>query len=111
MVSDSIPSKPRFTAETVDGHPVRGKVEVIRGLFGSTTETHELASENVVTKGFLDANYSIYVTPETETNITFETRHFRASALMWVLAIVVVIGVIASLSVVLFNNTPPTAGQ
>lgn len=97
MVSDSIPSKPRFRAEAVNGGPVSGKIDIHRGLFGGSAEHHDLNERNVVTKGFWDANYSIYVTPDTDTKITFETRHFRASMLVWVLLIVVAMGLIAGL--------------
>lgn len=106
MVSDSIPATPRFRANTVDGNPATGKIEVIRGLFGGNAETHNLAAENTVTKGFWDANYSVYVTPDKDTKITFETRHVRSSILVWVLIAVLAIGLVSGLAAVLSASPP-----
>lgn len=105
MVSDSIPATPSFHAEGLDGNAPSGRIEVMRGLFGSSTESHALGATNTVTKGFWDANYSVYVTPDTDTKITFETRHVRASILFWILLAVVVVGLVSGLTA--FLSMPP----
>lgn len=107
MVSDSIPATPRFRAETSDGSSISGKIEVVRGLFGSTSELQDLGAENTVIKGFWDANYSVYVTPDRDTTITFETRHVRSSLLVWVLLAVLAIGLVSGLAA--FMSAPPSS--
>lgn len=97
IVSSSIPGRVLFRAAPTDGAPPAGKVEVRRGLFGNRVEEHKLVYDNHLKKGFLDAVYSVHVTPERQTRITFKTRHFRAKYLLMVLGLVLVVAVVAAL--------------
>ena len=94
LFSDSIPQQVRFSAALADGGaPVSGDVEVAgsRWLFGKPAVHQPLTAENVVHKGWLDTNFSIYVTPDQDTRVTLHTRHFTSRMLVWVLAAVVVL--------------------
>ena len=73
-VFDSRPRRIRFKAECEDGSPA-GTVEVqgSRWIFVTPPVTQPLEAENVCTKRFWDSLYAIYVTPETDTTITFDT--------------------------------------
>ncbi|MDP6709175.1 MAG: hypothetical protein QF893_22775 [Alphaproteobacteria bacterium] len=98
LVFDSIPQLVRFSAEPAAGAgPVAGKVEVVgsRWLFRKPPETHELGAENVFQKGFLDSFYSVYVTPEQETRISFDSSHFRVKYLIYALGIVVILAAVS----------------
>ena len=88
-----MPQDVRFTAEPADAG---GEVEVIssRWLFRKQAVRHPLRGSNSFAKGFGDTNYEIYVTPEQDVTIAFETRHFSAKALYRVLGAVIALGVL-----------------
>lgn len=100
LFSDSMPQTVRFTAEPVSGDgPVSGQVEVAGShwLFPKPVVTHDLAAENALPKGMWDTRYSIYVTPDQDTKVTFQTRHFTAG----LLAVVVGVAIAAAVGSVL----------
>jgi len=92
LFSSSVPGQPQFEATPTRGEEITGKVEVIRS---GGTETFPLSRQNSVEKGFWDANYKIYVTPDQDCEIEFQTRHFRAETLFIILALVVLFSGIA----------------
>ncbi len=98
MLFDSIPQKVGFTAEPVaEGGSLSGTVEVqgSRWLFRKPPSPHALAAENVFDKSMWDSRYAIYVTPDEDVRIRFETRHVRAKLLFLALGGVVVAAVAA----------------
>lgn len=88
LFSSSVPGQPQFNATPIEGEDLTGKVEVVRS---GGTETVPLSSRNMVEKGFWDVNYKIYVTPDQDCEIEFQTRHFRAETLFVILALVVLL--------------------
>ncbi len=106
LLSDSIPQTVRFTARRVDcGGPPEGTVEIsrIRWFVRQPTEIRPLEPDQAIPKGFADVDYAIDVTPQADTEIVFQTRHFRMSALIWVLVAVVVLSVVSALVVPLLR--------
>jgi hypothetical protein len=88
----------RFTAKTSSGKPPTGKVETsIRSFLTSYEIKYPLATEHKFRKRMATTNYQIYVTPDEDTTITFQTRHFQAHQLFWVFGLVVVLGVLSAL--------------
>lgn len=98
ILSDSLPQSVRFTAEPLKGagEPT-GLVEVERSrLFaGRRTEQHPLQARNTLQKGMFDVVYSVFVTPDEDTKIAFQSRHFRSRWLIWVLVLVLAAGIAA----------------
>lgn len=102
MLSDSIPQTVRFTARRVDGGgPPGGTVEIsrIRWFVRQPTEIRPLEPDQAIPKGFADVDYAIDVTPRADTEIVFQSRHFRMSALVWVIAAVIVLAAISAVVV------------
>lgn len=98
LFSSSIPGQVRFRAEGADGAPPAGKVELAkRRWFDWTSEEFDLHPRNVFDKGVSDADYRLYVTPDSDTRITFETRHFRAEYLFRIIVALLVLGVLSPL--------------
>ena len=96
LFSDSIPATVRFTAKADGQGPLGGTVEMHRQRwFQWHRSTHELRARNAFDKGFADGDYRIFVTPDQDCTITFETRHFRAETFFWVLAAILILGLIA----------------
>ena len=94
LLFDSIPQIVRFAAEPTDGQgAVGGTVEVAgsKWLFSKPVATRPLAAENAVEKGFWDTFYSIYVTPDRDVTIRFESKHFHIKYLVYALIGVVVL--------------------
>ena len=103
IFSSSIPGSPRFSAEAVDGGEVSGTVRVSRRRwFVWQHEDHPLHARNVFDKGFADADYRISVTPDKDTKVTFETRHMRTEIFIYILAAVVILGVVAGSTAFMF---------
>lgn len=100
ILSDSIPQAVRFTAVPVqgDGGPA-GCIEVERSmlLIAGRKEEHQLQSENALRKGMFDTAYAVFVTPDEDTRIVFQSRHFTKRWLIWALAIALAAGVAAGL--------------
>ncbi len=97
IFSSPIPGQTRFTAEPTSGEDLTGSVELVRRRwFNFETETFPLQHQNSFDKGFADADYRIYVTPDQDCRIAFETRHFRAGTLFGLLIGLMVFGIIAS---------------
>ena len=97
LVSSSMAGRVLFRAAPTDGAPPAGKVEVRGGMFGTRREEHPLVYDNNLRKRFTDNIYSVWVTPERQTRITFKTRHFRAHLLAIALVLLIVAGVTAAL--------------
>ncbi|MEM7056863.1 MAG: hypothetical protein AAF557_04695 [Pseudomonadota bacterium] len=111
VFSSSIPGTPRFKAGAVDGGEVTGKVEVARRRwFEWQRENVDLHPRNVFEKGFSDADYRIYVTPDRDTRIIFETRHMRAELYFRILAAVLILGLISGVTAWIFAD-PATPSQ
>jgi len=103
IFSSSIPGTTRFRAETPDGAPPEGEVELAtRRWFSWTRTKHPLAARNVFEKGFADSDYRVYVTPNTDCRIEFDTRHMRAELYFKILAGILILGVIAGTAAFLF---------
>ncbi|MEL7154239.1 MAG: hypothetical protein AAFN51_10715 [Pseudomonadota bacterium] len=97
IFSSSIPGQTRFTAEPTDGGELTGTVELVRRRwFQFETETFPLQHQNSFDKGFADADYRIYVTPDQDCRIMFETRHFRAGTLFGLLIGLMIFGIVAA---------------
>jgi len=86
LFSSSVPGQPQFDATPIKGEDLSGKIEVVRS---GGTYFFPLSRHNICEKGFLDANYKIYVTPDQDCEIAFQTRHFRAETLFIILALAV----------------------
>lgn len=111
IFSGSIPTTVRFRAAALDDAPVSGVVELFRRQWLDPETTHHpLGGRNVFSKGFSDADFRIYVTPDCDCRITFETRHFRAETFFRILAGVLVLGALAA-GTALFLAEPPTPAQ
>ena len=104
IFSSSIPGQTRFTAEAANGQDLTGTVELVRRKwFQFETEIFPLRHHNRFDKGFSDADYRLYVTPDQACRIEFETRHFRAEILFKLLAGLVCLGLLSGLVPLLFR--------
>ena len=65
----------------------------IRRWFTARTTEYPLQAENTLQKGMFDASYQIYVTPNEDTTLRFQSRHLQAHHLKW--AFVALIGLAA----------------
>ena len=111
LYSSSIPGSPRFRAEALDGGAPSGTVEVARRRwFAWHRDHHPLHQRNVFEKGFSDGDYRIYVTPDQDCRITFETRHFRAEIFFRILAGVLILGVLSAITAFIFANPGGPSG-
>ncbi len=110
IFSSSIPGKARFRVETADGSPPKGRVELARRRWFTWHRTeHPLEAHHGFDKGFADSDYRIYVMPETDCRIVFETRHFRAETYFRILGGVLAMGIIAAIaSFVFFEPGSPS---
>ena len=101
IFSDSVPQTVRFTAETTDGCPVGGAVEIVRRPWFITkpVEHHPLLARQSFPKGFTDVDYAIYVTPDTDTRVTFQSRHLQRRTLFRILGGLVIFGLLSALVV------------
>ena len=100
IFSDSIPQQVRFVASPlVAGEPVGGTVEVVRRHWfaKAPAETFPLRSEQAFNKRFADIDYAIFVTPESDVRIAFQSRHFERSTLFAILGVVAALGVLGAL--------------
>jgi hypothetical protein len=100
IFSDSIPQKVRFVAKPlVAGEPVGGTVEVVRWHWFARApiETFPLRTEQAFDKRFADIDYAIFVTPESDVRIAFQSRHFERTTLFVILGVVVILGVLGAL--------------
>ena len=98
IFSSSIPGTVRFAAKTQDGDAVSGSVELARRRWLDWHRTHHpLYPHNVFDKGFSDTDYRIYVTPDQDCRVTFQTRHLRAEAYFVALAVLLGLGLAAGL--------------
>lgn len=108
IFSSSIPGQARFASESNEGGPVSGTVDLVRRRwFKFQTETFPLRPENRFDKGFADADYRIYVTPDQDCTIRFETRHFRAGTLFSLLIGLMIFGIVAAATSLFLMTGPP----
>ena len=56
-----------------------------------------LRSEQAFSKRFADIDYAMFVTPESDVRIAFQSRHFERSALFAILGVVAVLGAFGAL--------------
>ena len=82
-----------------------GTVERIgsRWIFGRTVETIPLGPEVAVTKGYWDTFFEIYVTSDRGVTVRVDPPSMRGRALIWGLAALVTIAVIAILAFASFG--------
>jgi hypothetical protein len=75
-----------------DAVPAGGKVERIgwRWILGRNRSATPLESRNVVTKGYWDTFFEIYVTPEHDTVVTIARPRLARRLLIGTLAIAVI---------------------
>ncbi len=112
VFSSSIPGTVRFNAGAPDGQEVTGTVELARRRWFSWIRTsHPLHARNVFDKGYTDTDYRIYVTPDRDCEITFETRHLRAEYYFRFLAAFLILGLIAAITAFVMTLPPPPAGN
>ncbi len=106
LFSSSIPGQVRFTAEPTDGEELSGKIELHRrSWFSWKEQDFPLNGRNVLEKGFGDADYRVFITPDQDCKVTFETRHFRAETYFVILGCVLGLGVVAGLTAFIFAPT------
>ena len=105
VYSSSISGSPRFTAETLDGNEVSGTVEIARKRwFTWHRDMRDLQARNVFDKGISDGDYRIFVTPDHDTRIKFETRHFRAEIFFKIFAGIIILGLISASAAWIFAD-------
>jgi hypothetical protein len=100
IFSDSIPQQVRFAAiPLVAGAPVGGTVEVDRWHWFAKApgETFPLRTEQAFNKRFADIDYAVFVTPDSDVRIAFQSRHFERNTLFAILGVVLVLGVLGAL--------------
>lgn len=108
LYSSSMSGNIRFTAEGTNGDTPEGKVElVISRWFKTVHQDHPLLPGNVFDKGFADWNYKIYVTPQNDCSIQFETRHFRFETMWVAFAVVLLLGILAPVIMMIISNSGP----
>jgi hypothetical protein len=96
LYSDSIPTTIKFRAEPLAGNqPVTGQIEVSgsKWLFAKPSTFQPLEANNGVPKGMWDTNFSLYVTPDQDCQITFDSRHLGAKLLFIIIGIVLLLGI------------------
>ena len=107
LLFDAIPQIVRFTAEPADGQGTAGGTVEVAGskwLFSKPVVTRPLEARNAIEKGFWDTFYSIYVTPDRDVTIRFESRHFHIKYLLWALMVVVILAAISAIAVPLLSS-------
>ena len=99
------PGQVRFRAEAVNGGALTGKVELARRRwFTWERDEFDLHARNVFDKGVTDSDYRIFVTPDQDARITFETRHFRAEYLWKIILGLLVLAVLSPLVAMLISK-------
>lgn len=91
LLSDSIPSSPRFHARPSSDGELSGTIEVVRP---GKTEVHPLEPDNTLSKGFWDFHYSIYVTPDQDCELEFKTSHFSGKILIIIILAILVVSLL-----------------
>lgn len=102
LFSDSLPQTIRFTARPADSDdPPAGTVEVSRRRWfvPQPPSFWPLAQQQAFHKGFADVDYAIYVTPERDTTIAFQTHHLRSKHLVGILGGVVLLAILSAVLV------------
>ena len=86
-----IPIRPPIIAcDELTGTPTRTKNCIV-----SSRDTYPLKAENRFEKKIMDASYRIYVAPNEDTPLRFQTRHFQAGHLFRAIVILIVLAVVA----------------
>ena len=95
--SDSMARGYHFTARPLDGGAPRGVVAIhgSRWLMRKPEANQPLAAENMVEKGMWDTIFSIYVTPEQDTEITLTAR-ITTPIWLWLIAGLVVVAALSA---------------
>ncbi|MEL7138167.1 MAG: hypothetical protein AAFP67_03910 [Pseudomonadota bacterium] len=82
----------RFQADPLEPGPVSGDIVVRTRRFTRSKERHQrLEAANAVDKGRLETDFSIYVRPDRDVEITLEGWYFTAERLFTALGAVVMI--------------------
>ena len=69
-----------------------------RRLFGSTATEIPLQGQNSIRKSSACLSYRIFVTPDEDTTIYFETTHVGRRSIVWVLGILAGLAAAAALA-------------
>ncbi|MEM7496371.1 MAG: hypothetical protein AAF371_00095 [Pseudomonadota bacterium] len=82
----------RFHAEPLEPGPVSGDIVIRTRRFTRAKERHQrLEAENAVVKGRLETDFSIFVRPDRDVEITLQGWYFTAERLFTALGAVLVI--------------------
>ncbi len=106
LISDHIPQLVRFSAAPLEGKgKVSGKIEVrgSRFIFRKPPVEYDLGPKNVVEKGMWETFYSVYVTPDQDIRLGFDSRHLRFRHLLYALMSVVVLAAVAVFAMALIR--------
>ena len=107
LVFDSIPQLVTLKAEPMaPATPLGGTVEVVHSqwLFAKAPASQNLAPDNALQKGFWDSFFSIFVTPDQDTRITFQSRHFIVKYLIYAFAILIVLAAASGFLIPLLSS-------
>ncbi|MEM0987702.1 MAG: hypothetical protein AAGK00_02390 [Pseudomonadota bacterium] len=105
LYSSSVPGEVRFTATPTDPTAsLNGTVELHRKRwFTWHRDDYPLSARMTLPKGMSDGDYRVYVTPDQDTDIQFQTRHARAEIFFVILACVVGLGLVAGSRAFMFG--------
>ncbi len=100
LFSSSMVGSVRFAANPAAGEELSGTVQLVRQRwFKSETLNFQLERQNTLEKGFGDWDYKVFVTPDQDCDIEFQSRHFRAEFLFRLLAVIFALGLVSALMV------------
>ncbi|MEM6679101.1 MAG: hypothetical protein AAF675_14650 [Pseudomonadota bacterium] len=95
----------RFRAEAVGGGPVGGDVIVRSGRLLTGKERHlRLEAVNTVEKGARESDFSIYLRPDRDCEVTLEGRYPTVEAIFTVLGALIILGATLATVIPLFTG-------
>ena len=101
--SNSLPETVRFDAVAASGR-LSGTIEVEGPRLRKKQASQPLKAENVVARSIWDSKFLIFVTPDSDTEVTLHKRVADGvPRLGWILGGVVAVGVLAGLLPLLLN--------
>ncbi len=97
-VAHNMPQSFTFTARALNGADVLGEVKVqgTAGPLPKPATTQPLQAKNKVSKGAWDIFYSVYITPDQDTEITLNAAE-GGKLFIWIIAALLVFGTVAAL--------------